>query len=897
MIESRTWTDRFRFVPAGPMTEPQTIRTFVRALALRGDAPALLAVGEGGDGVATWSFSSLADRVSRAALGLVAAGLRPGDTVAILGPNRPEWVALALSALEAGGVVAPIDPQLPAESIERVLALVKCRFAGVSRALAPRVAGRAEVFFLDGDEADPRHFSRLAAEGPRELPPIQASDRAALFTTSGTTGNPKGVPLTHGNIASNVAALAAERLVCEDDRLLLPLPLHHVYPFTVGMLTPLASGSAVVFPSGISGPEIVGALKAARATALVGVPRLYETILAGVRAKARERGLVARAVFGASLASSAFLARRLRLRIGRRLFGPLHARLGPSLRRVASGGARLDPKIAFALEGLGFDVCTGYGLTETSPILTFNARGRKNLATAGRPIEGVEIRIDRRPGEAAGEVQARGPNVFLGYLDDSGRSARAFTEDGWFKTGDLGTIGPDGCLTLVGRVSEMIVRADGKNVQPEDVEAAYAAHPFIAEAAVLEHRGRLAGLLVPDKRAIVEKGGGLDALACVRIAVEAVSRTLPTYERLQAVAVAQEALPRTRLGKLRRHLLPDLFAAAEAGRAKRTSPPEPSAEDRALLAEPVAARVLEFLRSRFPDADVTPDTSPQLDLGVDSLEWVNLTIEIEDKTGASLDEAAVGRVSAVRDLLREAVHASASGRRAERSSPLDDPDAFLGPDARRWLEPLPAPLAALSSALSAIHRAAFRLLFRLRVEGAERLPTKGPFVVAPNHVSDLDPFALAAALPRRARRETYWAGATVRLFTGPFTRALSRLGRVVPVDARGGARAGLAIGAAVLARGRGLVWFPEGQRSFDGRLQPFLPGVGHLAAKFRVPLVPVAIRGTFEALPRGARRPRLVPVTVRFGDPIAPEALAGLPPEEIAGRLRGAVERLLADGS
>lgn len=884
------------------MSDPATLRQFVREFPSRGGAPALVAAGDAS--LETESFADLSARVERGAAALVRAGVGKGEAVAILAPNSPDWVAAALATLEAGAVVTPLDPQLDDGALARVLDAGRCRFAFTTAAAAARFPGLS-VFLLDGDPRDAAAAERLfsgGAEAAARLPEIGRDDAAALFFTSGTTGIPKGVPLTHGNIASNLAALLEERLVGPGDRLLLPLPLHHVYPFTVGMLTPLASGSALVFPSGITGPEIVRALKEARVTAIVAVPRLYASIVAGLDAKLRERGAFARLLFRALLAFSRGLARRAGVRIGRTLFRSLHARLGPSVRAIASGGARLDPDLAWTLEGLGWQVCTGYGLTETSPILTFNARGKRRLESAGRPIRGVELRIDRTGeggADGAGEVQARGPGVFAGYRNDPERTAKAFTKDGWFKTGDLGRIDGDGFLHLVGRVSEMIVRADGKNVQPEDVEAAFAGHPFIAEIAVLERGGKLVGLVLPEKRAIVESGGGLSPRECVRAAIDARSKTLPSYLRLQAFALAADALPRTRLGKLRRHLLPEIYDLAAAGRAPEPAPPPLTTEDRALLEDPVAARVLTFLGERFPATPVGPDTSPQLDLGIDSLEWVNLTLEIEERTGVALDEAAVGRVHAVRDLLREAIAAAGDSAKGKpRLNPLADPDAFLGEGNVAWLRPLGPAAAAASAALSFVLGGAFRGLFRLSVTGAGRLPESGPFVLVPNHLSDLDPFALAAALPRRVLRSTYWAGATVRLFTGRVTRALSRLGRVVPIDARGGAQASLAFGAAVLSRGRNLVWFPEGQRSFDGNLQPFLPGIGHLLSRHPVQAVPVAIGGTFEAWPRGARRPRLVPLRVAFGEPVDPRSLApdGDPARIVAG-LRLAVEKLLSEAS
>src|SRR5690606_6620815 len=246
------------------------------------------------------------------------------------------------------------------------------------------------------------------------------ADTAVHFHTSGTTGPPQGVPLTHRSLASNVQALLAEHLADESDRACLPLPLSHVYPFTVGMLTPLAAGAAIIMPKGLSGPEILDALQEGKATAMIGVPRLYEALIAAIKRRAGERGRVFDLLLSGALWAGSKARRHTGLNPARLALARIRRQLAPGLKLLASGGARLDPETAYALEGLGWEVLSGYGLTETSPIVTVNPRGGARHETVGRPLRGVEIRTaepDPEAGDEAGEVQVRGPGTFAGYYN------------------------------------------------------------------------------------------------------------------------------------------------------------------------------------------------------------------------------------------------------------------------------------------------------------------------------------------------------------------------------------------------------------------------------------------------------------------------------------------------
>jgi long-chain acyl-CoA synthetase len=391
-------------------------------------------------------------------------------------------------------------------------------------------------------------------------------------------------------LIANTLALCAANLITANERVLLPLPLHHTYPFTVGLMTVFARGATVIFPAGISGPEIAAAARDAHPTALLAVPRLCEALWSGVCSTVERRGKWAASLFGVLLAFCGGVRRLTGLRAGRWVFRSLHNTFGGRLEVIGCGGAHLDPELAHRLEALGWTVLTGYGLTETSPVLTFNDRSNSRLGSVGRPVQGVEVAIRRTDGAVTesservseqGEIVARGDSVFRGYRGNDAATKAAFTADGWFRTEDLGWVDTAGYLHVAGRSKELIVLADGKKIFPQELESIYATSPLIREVAILEHGGRLAALVVPNESAILERGALREA-ALLRESLEDIGAGLPPYQRLGRYAIVRAALPRTQLGKLKRHLLPDRYA--QAVDAVPRQPAASSAEDAALIA-------------------------------------------------------------------------------------------------------------------------------------------------------------------------------------------------------------------------------------------------------------------------------------------------------------------------
>ena len=718
-----------------------TLRTLLDEMSARGSHPALICFANGQ--AQTWTYANIAAKARRLASGLVASGVGPGTPVALWAPNSPEWVIIRLAIGVIGALAITIDDLAGSEDATTILRDADCQWLFATAAHADALHGRkvsSAVLLIDAptDSVPGRRDWRDAlADGAAPLPVIGSDDPKMLAYTSGTTGAPKCFTLTSANIGANIDALREEHLIGPADRVLLPLPLHHVYPFVIGLLVPLFSGATVVLPEAVAGTELMYALRAARISTIVGVPRLYAAIFTAIEAGIAAQGAWVRYGLRALLAGSLWLRRRFGARVGRRIFRGLHARFAPDLRLLVVGGARIDRDLALKLEALGWLVLSGYGLAETASMFTGNLPHRQRIGSEGRALQHGEIRIANPDATGIGEIELKGPNVFSGYRENAEATRSAFTADGWFRTGDLGALDGDGFLSVTGRATELIVLGGGKHFFPEDLEQKYAASPFIEEIAVLEQGGSLVALVRPNLEAMraASRPAIEDAL---RVAIGEISRDLPPYQRLAGFTVTRVPLPRTRLGKYRRFLLPELYRQIRTG-VVATRPEELSARDRVLLAASPAHEVWELLKSRYPTRFSSLDASPLLDLGMDSLERLSLALELEARFHLRVRETDLAEAESVRDLIQVIA-------KADQSAPVSSGGATS--------LPLPPLLRSVGPAGRLVGLAAYgivwlimRLVFRLHVAGRDTLPPPGGYIIVANHVSDLDPFAVAAALP------------------------------------------------------------------------------------------------------------------------------------------------------
>jgi long-chain acyl-CoA synthetase len=814
-----------------------------------------------------FTYGELREWAGRVALFLHAAGVRKGDRVLLASENRPEWAIAFFGIALCGGVAVPVDAQLSEPELENLARSAGARVALLSEETALRLEDLCRRW-REGQGPRPALLPEALAGGPPAELPRGASpdDLASIIFTSGTTGTPKGVMLTHRNFASLVAKLAGLFDLGPGDGLLSVLPLHHTFEFTCGLLVPLSRGCEIEYLDELTADRLGDALESGRVTAMIGVPALWALLHRRITQEISARPGFVEQAFDLLRKANRKLRADADLNLGKLLLWPVHRKLGGRLRILVSGGSALSPEVQRAFHEMGFDLYEGYGLTEAAPVLSVSTpEGGPSGGTVGRPLPGIEIRIHEPDAGGVGEVVARGANVMLGYLKGGQGAPEVDPErtgevlrDGWLHTGDLGRLDGSGNLVLVGRKKDVIIDADGKNVYPDELEDLYADAEIIKELSVVglpDGTGeKVAMLLVPEPR-----GRPRDEMwRLVDEHLRRVSAGLPFHKRVKLWHWTDGELERTSTRKVKRkwvvEQLQQLEAAAHKGkRARQTAEGGRDGWLLDLLAEV----------SRRPRSEITRQSQLAADLSFDSLMLSELAAALE---AAGVPPSAVESVHQVQTAgeLLELV-GPAARRGAEERGEVAEPKARRKQDEIS----IPAPLVALGrKVLDAGQRALYRGFYRAEVTGEAFIPRDRNFLVVANHASHLDMGLVKVALGDQgtklaalAARDYFFDTSLKRAYFENFTN-------LIPMDREGSIRRSLRAAVEALRRGYNLLIFPEGTRSRDGSMAPFKPTAGYLALHCRVDALPVYIHGTHEALPPGSAVPRRTRLRVVIGQPV-----------------------------
>ncbi len=782
----------------------------------------------------------------------------PDERVAILSENRPEWVYALFGTWRRGSIAVPIDFMSTPEEIAYILKDSGCKLAFCSNQTHENLRRAVEIADIDievinfDDTPLPKPYDKVYHREPEDI--------ALILYTSGTTGQPKGVMLTFKNLFSNIEGVAEAGIAGREDSTLAILPFHHSYPLMVTLLLPLHLGATVVFLDRLTPEDIIDKLQRYRITILVGVPRLLNLFHKRIMERI-EGNVLTRLVFK--------LAERVEVQAFRKkVFSKVHEAFGGNLKYMVSGGAKLDLKVARDFTTLGFTVLEGYGLTETSPIVSFNTPENLKLGSVGLPLKGVRVRITEE-----GEIVVKGPNVMKGYWNKPKETSEVL-KDGWLYTGDLGHMDEDGFLYVTGRKKEIIVLGTGKNVNPEEIENMILKESdLVKEVGVLEIGGKLHALIYPDFDKAKERGiVNLEETIKWEV-IDRVNRRLPEWKRVVGFRLSSTELPKTRLGKLRRFMLPQIY--------ERASEKTKAEEDLSILETEEGRLIKEYLEKET-GREILPSHHIELDLGLDSLGKVELLSFLEKTFGVPLTEEELSRHSLVKDIVELVKERKEKAELREVSwrEILEQAPPF---------EPTDYPLIFRLGRL--LLKVFFKIYNRAQIECVENLPEK-PFILAPNHASYLDAFLIAALMPERVGKDLYFLGEEV-YFRNPITSLFGKLAHVITVNINRKLRESLQKVARVLKRGKAVVIFPEGARTRTGELLEFKKGIAILSKELGVPIVPVGIVGTYESMSIHDRFPKPVKLKVRIGKPIYPE---GKSYEEITSELRAEVERLLKSG-
>lgn len=500
-------------------------------------------------------------------------GIKPGDRVGLLLADRATWALLYLGILRSGAIAVPLDNLHKPHEWASVLAEARPRVMYISslysddlREECPEKAIPPHWLVLD-TENRPDLLSRipeeLTAAPPREWPDITGGQTATLVFTSGTTSAPKGVILTHRNLAADIEAIHQLGLFDADDRFLSVLPIHHTFESTVGQLNPLSLGCSIAYARGLKSRELLRDLQNSRATIMLGVPLLFEKLANTIKRGINKQPPVKRRAFNVLYRLSSVGKKQFKLNLGVLLFRSLRqkASLG-YIRLVVSGAAPLPPDVSEFMDLLGLPIMQGYGMTETSPALSVNPPQGYKYDTIGPPLPGVEMKIINPNREGVGEIAARGEMVTPGYYNRPKETAQLFA-DGWLLTGDLGWRDNDGHFHITGRAKNMIVTPAGKNVYPEEIEMVLAESPLILEALVYgerkpgETRERIGCAVVPDMEYLETEFGRLPQEKIEQMLiteVQTICSRLADYKRPTEISVQESEFEKTSTKKIKRFL-------------------------------------------------------------------------------------------------------------------------------------------------------------------------------------------------------------------------------------------------------------------------------------------------------------------------------------------------------
>jgi long-chain acyl-CoA synthetase len=835
--------------------------------------------------------------------------------VAILAANHPRWVAAYLGIIAAGRTAVPLDTAFHADQVKKLLidsgaSLLFCDVKNLPAAVEAveginvglvMTSAATERNSTQTNGSEPSLAADLAADldsifaaGPADFQPVVPAegDLAALLYTSGTTADPKGVMLTHANLVGEANSVLAIIKVGPEDALLGILPMFHVLAQMANLFLPLFNGARVVYLETLNTTELLRALQERDITVFCVVPQFFYLIHERIFKELNKRGKFTLRLVRTLLAFNRTL-RRLGLNAGKLFFGKIHATFGSRMRYLVTGGSRFDPAIARDFYSFGIDVLNAYGLTETTGGAFINPPGHVVIGSVGPPLPGVEAKIvDPKPVEdgapPAGEIAIRGAIVMKGYWNRPEASAEVL-RGGWFYTGDLGYFDSGGNLFITGRRKEVIVLANGKNVYPEEIEAHYLQAQYVKEICVmaLEARPgdptseRLHAVVVPNFELLRERKI-VNSKEVIRLDIEALSHKIASTKRLGSYDIWQEDLPRTTTRKLKRFQIEkkvrELKRKGAGDSDVGTEKEKPlTADEHLWLERQDVKRALTILResSRNQLDAIHPTHNLELDLGLDSMQRVELLTALEQQLGGEVPESQLAEIYSVRDLI-DAVLASAGrgeghARAAEPawssilSEPVTDPEV-LALARHNIFADVPFFLLGRLIYLFALDR------FHLKMRGLENLPEKGPYLICSNHQSYIDPLVLAAALPWLLFRDTFALG-TSDIFGKGFMRRLARWVRVVVLDPDANLMPAMRAGAFGLSQGRILILYPEGERTNDGNPTVFRKGAAILSIHAQAPIVPVAIEGFYEAWPRHKKFPKFTNLRLVLGKPIQPPPL------------------------
>ena len=759
----------------------------------------------------------------------------------ILMENRPEWIYTYFALWDRKAVPIALDSTSNGKEILYILEDSGPKFIicsdetekNVKEAVSLYDKDQVTIINVDSHSIDENKME-IIKKGDFELENPEGDSIATMLYTSGTTGFPKGVMLTFNNLSSELEGLEKKNLLEPSDQILALLPFHHVLPLTATVLIILKYQASIVFVKKIASKEILEALDKNNVTALVGVPRVFKLFYDGIKQQIDSK-FITRTIYKLMTKIKSF-------KIRRKVFVKVHEKFGGELTFIVSGGAKLDPEIGEFYETLGIYVQEGYGLTETSPVIAVNTRKERKIGTVGKKLDNIEAKIVDE------ELWVKGPIVMKGYYNKPEKTAEVITEDGWFKTGDLASIDDEGYITIRGRRNSMIVLSNGKNIDPEKLEnkVIEKSKRLIKELGVFGHNDKLVAIIVPD---LLEcrKQGITNIKAYIKNIVEDYNLTVHNYEKILDYKLYEEELPKTRVGKLRRFMLPELYLKTNVQKKKVEEP------------DNEVYRLLKDYIKKLKGIEAQPEENLELEIGMDSLDIVEFFAYVENSFGIQLDEEKFSEISNLKSLseyINEKATKIESGevdwkKIIEAAPPVEEKN--------RWATRVLRPLFDLT----------IKLYFRLKRVDRDKLSDK-PQIFVSNHQSFIDSLVLGSLLPAGILYNTIFL-AIDWYFKKGILKLLVSHGNVVLIDINKNIKKSVEEIAGNVKAGKNVLIFPEGARTKDGKVAEFKKVFAIIAKELNVDVQCLGIKGAFEAYSRYMKFPKPKKIEVAVLEKFKPE--------------------------
>lgn len=772
------------------------------------------------------------------------------DKVIIFMENRPELLYSFLGTWDKSGTCVCLDASLSGEELVYYINDSDSKYIYTSKGNLPKVQKALEISrktlgIAVVDEIEDKEF-----DGELVINAPAPENVALMLYTSGTTGNPKGVMLKFDNILINVEGLDKYNMFVQEDIVLALLPMHHIFPLLGSGVIPLAKGATIVFLKEMSSQAMVDAFQKYKVTMMIGVPRLWEMLHQKIMEKINA-SKITKGIFK--------LAEKIdNISFSKKIFKKVHDNFGGNLRFFVSGGSKLDPKIARDFLTLGIKICEGYGMTETAPMISFTPLNEIMPGSAGKILPGIEVKI-----ADDGEIIARGRNVMKGYYKRPEATAETIDRDGWIHTGDLGEIKND-YLYVTGRKKEMIVLSNGKNINPIEIEQWIMGKTnLIQEIVVAEIDSVLTAVIYPNFQKISEEKVTNIKETLKWGVIDSYNGKAPNYKKILDIRIVQEEMPKTKIGKIRRFMIPEMLKGKDN---ENIVIEEPKFEEYTMLKDYLV---------KVKKKPVTPFAHIELDLGMDSLDMVELLTYLESTFGIKASEELIIENSTV-EKLAEYIKEN----RGENVIEEVNWKEYLNKDIDVEL-PKSNIVTKIGKAILWI---VFKLYIRVKKDGAENITTD-PVIYAGNHQSFLDAFLFNHVVPTNVLNNVYYL-AKVKHFSKGYMKTLGENSNVILVDINKNLGEVLQTLAMVLRSGKSVAIFPEGARTRDGKMLEFKKAFAILAKELNIPIVPFGIKGAFEAFPSNSKFPKSSNVEIRFFERIEPKDMSY---EEIVEKTRDCI--------